>query len=323
MEQRTIGGSAAKVPPIILGGNVFGWGVDESTSGTLLDAAVGQGLNCIDTADIYSYWASGNHGGESEAIIGRWLTRRGRRDDVIIHTKGGAPGAPGEFSNARLTADYLTKAVEGSLRRLATDYIDLYYVHYDDRVTPPEETLAALQALVKQGKLRAIAASNYEPARLRAALEAGKSCGEDGYVGLQTHYNLYDRAGYEQDIEPICLEHGIGVMSYFSLASGFLTGKYRSAADLGKSAARGAGMASLLNPRGLRILAALDAVAERHDATPARIALAWLLSRPSLTAAIASATSLAQLDDLVAATHITLDAAALALLETGSAPEAA
>ena len=322
MDQRTIGRAGAKVPPIILGGNVFGWGADEATSFRLLDAAVEQGLYCIDTADVYAFWVAGNQGGESETIIGRWLTRRGRRDDVVIHTKGGAPGAPGEFSGAKLTADYLNKAVDGSLRRLATDHVDLYYVHYDDKVTPPEETIAALQALVTQGKVRAIGASNFEPPRLEESLAAGERSGADGYLCLQTHYNLYDRAGYERDLEPLCVEHGIGVMSYFSLASGFLSGKYRSEADLGKSAARGGEMKSFLNPRGLRILAALDAVAERYEATPAQVALAWLLARPSLTAAIASATSLQQLGDLVAATRITLDAAAVAELDASSASEA-
>jgi aryl-alcohol dehydrogenase-like predicted oxidoreductase len=220
MEQKRIGRTDLLVPPLIVGGNVFGWSVNEAASFMLLDAAVAHGLNGIDTADIYSYWAAGNRGGESETIIGKWLKRRGRRDDVIIHTKGGAPGAPGEFSGAKLTAGYLTKAVEASLRRLQTDYIDLYYVHYDDKVTPPEETLGVFQHLIEQGKVRAIGASNYEPARLRQALAAADAQGLPRFVCLQTLYNLYDRAGYEMELQSLCVEQGLGMMSYFSLASG-------------------------------------------------------------------------------------------------------
>lgn len=321
MQQKHIGRTSLTVPPLILGGNVFGWNVNEAASFTLLDAAVTHGLNCIDTADIYSYWTPGNLGGESETIIGQWLKRRGRRDDIIIHTKGGAPDAPGEFSGARLTASYLTKAVDASLRRLQTDYIDLYYVHYDDKVTPPEETLGAFQRLIEQGKIRAIGASNYEPDRLRQALAVADTQNLPRFACLQTLYNLYDRASYEAELEPLCAECGLGMMSYFSLASGFLTGKYRTEHDLTKSAARGEGVKHYLTPRGLHILDALDGVAQRHNTTPAQIALAWLMAHPSVTAPIASATSLDQLEDLAAATRIKLEQDDIAQLNAASAPK--
>ena len=322
MEQRKVGRSGIEVPPIILGGNVFGWSADQATSFTLLDTAMERGLTCIDTADIYSHWAPGNRGGESETIIGAWLKRRGRRDDVAIHTKGGAPDAPGDLANANLSAAYLTRAVDASLRRLGTEYIDLYYVHFDDKTTPPEETLGAFQRLIEAGKLRAIGASNYAPDRLRQALDTADQHGLPRYACLQTLYNLYERAPYEAELEALCTEKGLGVMSYFSLASGFLTGKYRSEADFAKSSARGGGMTKYLNPRGQRILAALDAVAKAQDATAAQVALAWLLARPSVTAAIASATSLAHLEELVAAARLHLDGAAIERLDTASAEEA-
>jgi len=312
--------SGVDFSPIIFGGNVFGWGADEAASFALIDAALAKGINCIDTADVYSCWVPGNQGGESERIIGKWLQTRGRRDALSIHTKGGAPDAPGEFSNASLRADYLVKAVEGSLRRLQTDYIDLYYVHYDDKVTPPEETLEALHRLHQAGKIRAIGCSNFDPERLRQSLDAGKTLGIPTYGTFQTLYNLYDRMPYEAELEPLCREYGIAVTSYFSLASGFLTGKYRSEADLGKSAARGEGMRDYLNPKGLRILGALDDVAARHDATPAQIALAWLIAHPYIAAPITSATTLAQLDDLLKCLEISLDAADMAKLNTASAP---
>lgn len=306
--------------PIVFGGNVFGWGADEVTSFALIDAALERGVHCIDTADIYSYWAPGNRGGESEAMIGKWLQRGGQRDRIAIHTKGGAPDAPGEFANAKLTADYLTRAVDASLQRLQTDYIDLYYVHYDDALTPPEETLKALEHLHREGKIRAIGASNFEPERLRSSLEAGKALGIPSYGVFQTLYNLYDRVPYEDALESLCQEFDVAVTSYFSLASGFLSGKYRSEADLAKSASRGSAVQRYLDPRGLRILAALDAVADRYRATPAQIALAWLIAHPSIAAPITSATSLAQLDDLLQCLDIRLDAAALTQLDTASAP---
>ncbi|WP_394790850.1 aldo/keto reductase [Rhodoferax sp.] len=321
MDSRRIGNTGIEIPPVIVGGNVFGWGVDETTSFTLLDAAVERGLHCIDTADIYAYWAPGNRGGESEAIIGKWLKQRGRRDEVVVHTKGGAPGAPGEFANANLTGAYLTKAVDASLKRLQTDYIDLYYVHYDDKLTPPEETLGAFQRLITQGKIRAIGLSNYAPGRLRQTLDAQNRGELPHYACLQTLYNLYDRADFEAEREAICVGGGLGVMPYFSLASGFLTGKYRSTADLGKSQTRSHAVTPYLNPRGLRILDALDAVAARHTATAAQTALAWLLARPSVTAPISSVTNLAQLDDLVAATQLQLNAADLAQLNAASAAD--
>ncbi|MCK0198201.1 aldo/keto reductase [Ancylobacter sp. 6x-1] len=307
------------LPPLILGANVFGWGADEATSFALLDAAVEQGLNAIDTADIYSYWAPGNHGGESETIIGRWLKRRGRRDDVIIHTKGGAPGAPDAFADAKADASYLPKAVDASLRRLGIETIDLYYVHYDDKVTPPEETLAVFDTLIRAGKIRAIGASNYAPDRLAASLDASDANRLPRFACLQTGYNLYDRAGYEAELEPLCADRGLGVMSYYGLAKGFLTGKYRSGADLGKSAARGGAIESYLTPRGFRILGALDRVAEETGSNPTQVALAWLIARPSITAPIASATSLTQLADLPAACRLRLDGEAIAQLDAASA----
>lgn len=307
-------------PKVILGGNVFGWSLDEKASSEILDAAVEGGLNCFDTADVYSHWASGNKGGESETIIGNWLKRNGKRRDVLIHTKGGAPGAPGEFANAKLTAAYLTKAVEGSLRRLQTDYIDLYYVHYDDKVTPPEETLTCFQGLMKQGKIKAIAASNYSPERLTEALDVSASKGLPAFSALQTLYNLYEREPFESTLQSLCEKRNVKVFTYFSLAHGFLSGKYRSEADLSKSAARGGGIAKYLNPRGMRILDALENVSKAHGATSAQVALAWLLTRHAIGAAVASATNLGQLQDLVTATKLQLDASELTALDRASEP---
>lgn len=306
MQKRSLGSSEVLVPPFVFGGNVFGWGVDEQQAFKLLDLLLEKGVDTIDTADIYSYWAGGS-GGESETIIGKWMRARGNREQVIIHTKGGAPDAPGEFAHADLSAAYLTKAVEGSLRRLGTDYIDLYYVHFDDNKTPPEETLGAFQKLIEQGKIRAIGASNYGPERLRQALAVADENNLPRYACLQTHYNLYERSEYETELEELCLSEGLGVLSYYSLASGFLSGKYRSEADLDKSAARGSSAAQYLNPRGLRILNALDEVADKYGATQAQIALAWIMARPGFTAAIASSTKMEQLNELLQATEIDLD----------------
>ena len=312
--------SLAKLPAIVLGGNVFGWNLDEKSSHALLDASVAGGLNAVDTADVYSHWKPGNKGGESETIIGTWLKGRGRRDDVFIHTKGGAPGALGELANANLTSAYLTKAVEASLRRLQTDYIDLYYVHYDDKVTPPEETLGCFQCLMQAGKIREIAASNYDPARLTQSLDTAQVKGLPAFSALQTLYNLYDRAPFERELQGLCVKRGLKVLPYFSLARGFLSGKYRSKDDLGKSAARGGGVVDYLNPRGMRILDALADVARARNATSAQVALAWLKAKPAVAAPIASATSKSQLDDLIAAAALRLNAAEIAKLDAASVP---
>ncbi|MFL6278286.1 MAG: aldo/keto reductase [Blastocatellia bacterium] len=315
MEKRQLGKSGLQVAPLTFGGNVFGWTADEPTSFRLLDAFVAAGFNFIDTADIYSRWKPGNQGGESETIIGKWLRQRGNRDRVIIATKVGLDMGDGKKG---LSASYIQRAADDSLARLQTDYIDLYQSHTDDTETPLEETLGAFAQLIEQGKVRAIGASNYSGKRLAEALEVSRKHGYPRYESLQPNYNLYDRAEYEADMEPVCLEHGVGVISYYSLASGFLTGKYRSEADLAKSP-RGKGVQAYLNERGFRILRALDEVAGAYHSTPAQVALAWLIARPSITAPIASATSLEQLDDLIAAAHLQLDQPAIEKLNQASA----
>jgi len=312
---RRLGRSDLMVPPLCLGGNVFGWTADEPTSFGLLDALLDAGLNFVDTADVYSAWAPGNTGGESETIIARWQKSRGARDKVVIATKVGWAAAP---DGRHLSGPAIRAAVEASLRRLQTDYIDLYQSHRDDPDTPLEETLQAHAELIREGKVRAIGASNYGAARLRQTLDVSARLGLPRYESLQPEYNLYDRAGYETALEPVCVEQGLGVIPYYGLASGFLTGKYRSESDFGRSA-RGQRMGKYLNERGLRILAALDEVAAELNATPAQVALAWLMARPSLTAPIASATSTAQLQDLIAATRLRLDAA-IERLDQASAP---
>jgi len=313
---RALGRSGLEVSSIMFGGNVFGWTADEATSFTLLDAFVSSGGNFIDTADAYAKWAPGNRGGESETILGNWLKRRGNRRKVVVATKVGSEMGPNQKG---LSRTYILRAVDASLRRLQTDYIDLYQSHIDDAETPLEETLEAYAGLITQGKVRAIGASNYSAARLSQALQASKERGYPAYQCLQPLYNLCDRAGYEAELEPLCLAEGLGVIPYSSLASGFLTGKYRSEADVSKSA-RGQGIArKYLNDRGFRILQALDTVAAQHGSTPARVALAWLLARPSVTAPIASATTLDQLSDLVEATSLVLDRASIALLDQASA----
>ncbi len=314
MQRRTLGRSGLSIAPIVFGGNVFGWGADEKTSFTLLDAFVDAGFNAIDTADVYSHWVAGNKGGESETIIGRWLKARGRRDDVLIFPKAGGDMGSG----ASLKADYIMRAAEDSLRRLQTGHIDLYQTHFDDTSTPVEETLQAYAKLVSQGKVRVLGASNVSPERLRESLAASKSLGISRYETLQPHYNLYERAGYERDYEGLCEQEQLGVIPYYALARGFLSGKYRSEQDSSKSKSRGDGMAKFLNPRGLRILDALDAVAARHDATPAQIALAWLLARPSIAAPIVSATNLTQLADLLKCPDIALSAADVTALNAAS-----
>jgi aryl-alcohol dehydrogenase-like predicted oxidoreductase len=315
MKRRKLGDSGLEVAPLAFGGNVFGWTVDEPTAFQLLDAFVSDGFNLIDTADIYARWVPGNQGGESETIIGNWLERSGNRDKVVIATKVGMEMGPGMKG---LSRPYILRAVEDSLRRLKTDYIDLYQSHEDDKETPLEETLSAFAQLIKQGKVRAIGASNYPAERLSQALAVSERTGLPRYESLQPLYNLYDRADYEQHLEPICVEKGLGVINYYALASGFLTGKYRSEADLGKSA-RGKDIKKYLNDRGFRILKALNQVAKQHNSNPTRVALAWLIERSSITAPIASATSVEQLDDLIEATRLQLDQSAIELLNQASA----
>jgi aryl-alcohol dehydrogenase-like predicted oxidoreductase len=315
MQLRTLGRSDLRVTPLCLGGNVFGWTADEAASFAVLDALVGAGLNFIDTAESYSRWVPGHRGGESEAILGNWLKRGAKRNDVVIATKVGLEMAP---DRKGLSAAHIARSVEGSLRRLQTDYIDLYFSHWDDASVPMEETLGAYQKLIAQGKVRAIGASNFTAARTAEALEVSRKNDLPRYEVLQPHYNLYVRSDYESALEPLCLEQQIGVVSYFALASGFLSGKYRTPADVTKSA-RGKGIVEqFLNERGLRILAALDDVGRRHRASAASVALAWQIARPSITAPIASATTVNQLSELVAATQLTLDPGAIEQLNTAS-----
>lgn len=318
MNKRKLGNSGLEISPLALGGNVFGWTADEPTSFALLDAFVAAGFSLVDTADVYSVWVPGHAGGESEAVIGKWLKRSGKRQDVVIATKAGMEMAPDKKGLSRA---HIQRSVEDSLKRLETDYIDLYQSHIDDETTPFDETLETYARLIEQGKVRAIGASNYKAERLAEALLVSEQHRYPSYETLQPLYNLYDRADYETNLEPLCVEKGLGVISYFSLASGFLTGKYRSEDDLSKSP-RGRRTKQYLNERGFRILEALDQTAHQLDSTPARVALAWLIARPSITAPIASATSLAQLDDLIEATRLELDASSIALLNEASAPGA-
>jgi aryl-alcohol dehydrogenase-like predicted oxidoreductase len=315
MRKRIAGHTNLEIPVIMLGGNVFGWTVSEADSFGLLDKAFDAGLNFIDTADVYSRWASGHTGGESETIIGKWFTRTGKRDRVVIATKVGMDMGDGKVG---LKPAYIQQAVEDSLLRLQTDRIDLYQSHKDDDSTPLEDTLGAYARLIEQGKVRYIGASNYTGARLRQALEISKANNLPAYRTLQPHYNLVERQGYESDLAPVVAEYGIGVIPYYSLASGFLSGKYRSEADLaGKARGRGAGK-YLNDPRGQAVLDALRDVAQEYKSTPAAVALAWLIAQPGITAPIASATNSAQLDALIAATNLTLDAASLRKLSDAS-----
>jgi len=315
MKKRKLGNSGLEVSPLSFGGNVFGWTVDEPTSFKLLDAFVASGFNLIDTADVYSRWVPSNNGGESETIIGNWLKRSGSRERVIIATKVGMDMGPNKKG---LSKGHIVRSVEESLKRLQTDYIDLYQSHTEDPETPLEETLEAFAQLISQGKIRAIGASNYTAERLSQALQISKQRGYPRYQSLQPLYNLYDRADYETKLEPLCREKGLGVISYFSLASGFLTGKYRSETDLTKSA-RGKFVKKYLNDRGCRILKALDQVAKQHNSNAASVSLAWLIARPSITAPIASATSLEQLNDLIKATELNLNHYQIELLNEASA----
>ncbi|HVS91641.1 MAG TPA: aldo/keto reductase [Mucilaginibacter sp.] len=314
MEKRKLGASGIGVKPFCFGGNVFGWTVDEKTSFELLDAYTGNGFDFVDTADVYSKWAPGNKGGESETIIGNWVKRTGKRDKLIIATKVGKPMGPDEKG---LSKKYIMQAVDASLKRLQTDYIDLYQSHDDDKDTPLTETMEAFTELIKQGKVRAVGASNYSASRLSEALDISRQNGLAAYQCIQPEYNLYARQEYETGIEPVCIENNIGVITYYSLAAGFLTGKYRSEKDFGKSS-RGQSMQRYLNDRGLRILTALDEVAKQYDAVPATIALAWLMARVGITAPIASATSIGQLKETLRAATIRLSEEAIDLLNAAS-----
>ena len=315
MIRRELGRSGLQVSPLCLGGNVFGWTADEATSFSLLDAWVDAGMNFIDTADVYSRWVPGHSGGESETIIGKWLKQSGKRDRVVLATKVGKDMGDGKVGLAK---GYIRSAVESSLKRLQTDVIDLYQSHDDDAATPLAETLGAYADLTREGKVRAIGASNFTAARLTEALNVSRTLGLPRYESLQPLYNLVERAAFEDELEAVCMQHGVGVINFYALASGFLSGKYRSEADLGKSP-RGQGVKKYLNERGLRVLAALDTVALRCNATPAQVALAWQIARPSITAPIASATSLEQLAGLVAAAQLKLDADALRQIDLASA----
>lgn len=296
MNHRPLGRSSLQTAPLAFGGNVFGWSADEARSFDLLDAFVDSGFNLIDTADAYSAWVPGNEGGESETIIGKWLKRSGKRDKVLIATKVAKWNRhPG------LSPVNICEAVDDSLRRLQVDCIDLYQAHEDDPRVPLEETLRAFDDLVKAGKVRAIGASNYDANRFEDALRTSDQHGLARYETMQPEYNLMDRKGFENGLQPLCVREGVGVISYYSLASGFLSGKYRSKADLAKSRARGGAVEKYLDQRGHRVLGALDAVAEAHDATPAQVALAWLVAQPAVSAAIVSATTVEQWNELARA----------------------
>jgi aryl-alcohol dehydrogenase-like predicted oxidoreductase len=316
MQMRKLGRTDLSVAPLVLGGNVFGWTADKKASFAVLDAFAGAGLNAIDTADAYSTWVPGNEGGESETIIGEWMKARGNRSRVIVITKVGSPMGKGKEG---LKARYIEEAAEASLRRLQTDAIDLYLAHWPDMATPLEETLGAFQRLIEKGKIRWCGGSNLTVALLEGALAAAKARGGPRYEVLQPEYNLADRQGFEFGLAELCEREQIGVITYFSLAKGFLSGKYRSEADLAQSA-RGGGVKPYLNPRGFRILDALDKVAAQHKAKPAEVALAWAMARPGVTAPIASATSVEQVASLVRATELVLIPADMAALDKASAP---
>jgi aryl-alcohol dehydrogenase-like predicted oxidoreductase len=317
MEMRKLGRSGLEIAPLMFGGNVLGWTADEAMSFKLLDGFVGGGLNAIDTADVYSRWVPGHDGGESETIIGKWIAKSGKRDHIVLATKVGMDMGSGRtgLSKVRIRA-----AVEASLSRLQTDHIELCQSHIDDAATPLEETLSAYAELIAAGKLRAIGASNHSAPRLAEALALSRSQGLPRYETLQPLYNLVDRWPFETELEALCLRENVGVINFYGLASGFLTGKYRSAADLAKST-RGGRVKDYLTPRGLRILAALDQVAEALDATPAQVALAWQMARPAIVAPIASATSVAQFEELAKAAHLTLSPQAIAALDAASAAD--
>jgi len=313
MEKRILGKSDLSIAPVVFGGNVFGWTIDEQKSFEILDHFVESGFNFIDTADVYSRWKPGNEGGESEKIIGNWLQKHNKRQDVIIATKVGSDMGSGKS----LKKDYIINEVEHSLTRLKTDYIDLYFSHFDDEATPVEETLGAYETLIKEGKVRWIGASNFSADRLKESLIFSNEHNLPRYEVYQPGYNLFDREEFEQEHEKICLEHGLGVITYYSLASGFLTGKYRSEDDLKKSQ-RGGGVKKYLNERGFRILDALDKVAEKHNVELASVALAWLINHPSITAPIASVTDLSQLKSFTEAANLKLSPEDISLLDKAS-----
>jgi aryl-alcohol dehydrogenase-like predicted oxidoreductase len=314
MEKRALGKSGISIAPMILGSNVFGWTIDEKTSFEVLDAYVDSGLECIDTADVYSRWAHDGVGGQSETIIGNWLKKSGKRDKVIIATKVGKPMGEGKTG---LSQKYIMKAVEDSLERLQTDYIDLYQSHEDDKSTPLSETLETFTELIKQGKVRAIGASNYSGDRLAQAIEISNTSNMAAYQTMQPEYNLYDRKDFETGLQKVCKTYDLGVIPYYSLAAGFLTGKYRSEDDLKKSV-RGQGVKKYLDKRGMAILKALDEVAATYNTTQASVALAWLIAQPTITAPIASATSVEQLKSIVNATQLNFDKQTLDLLNKAS-----
>ncbi|MGJ5208050.1 aldo/keto reductase [Bradyrhizobium sp. HKCCYLR20261] len=316
MKMRPLGRSGLNVPPLCFGCNVFGWTVDEAASFRLLDKVLESGLTFLDTADVYSRWVPGHTGGESETIIGKWMKQRGNRAHVILATKVGMDMGDGKVG---LKADYIARAVEDSLRRLQTEFIDLYQSHKDDESTPQEETLAAYDRLIKAGKVRVIGASNFSAERLQAALDVAKANNLPRYESLQPDYSLAERSVYEGALQRVCEQNEVGVITFFSLAAGFLTGKYRSDADFGKSPRGQRGIPKYMNERGMRILAALDAVAAETGAQQASVALAWLLAKPSVTAPIASATKPEHVDTLVAATQLTLTADQVARLDAASA----
>ncbi len=313
MEKKILGKTDLNIAPIVFGGNVFGWTVDEQKSFKLIDRFIESGFNFIDTADVYSRWIPGNNGGESETIIGNWLKQHNKRHDVIIATKVGSDMGGGKS----LKKDFIINEVEHSLSRLQTDYVDLYFSHFDDESTPVEETLSAYETLIKEGKVRWIGASNFSPERLKESLRCSADKNLPQYQVYQPGYNLYDRAEYEQDYEAICTEHDLGVITYFSLASGFLTGKYRGEDDLNKSK-RGGGVKKFLNDRGFKILKALDEVAAIHKTEPATIALAWLINRPSVTAPIASITDLSQMKPFFDAANLKLTTDEISILNKAS-----
>jgi aryl-alcohol dehydrogenase-like predicted oxidoreductase len=316
MQFRPLGRSGLQVSPLAFGGNVFGWTVDETLSFRLLDAWLDAGFNFVDTADVYSSWVPGHSGGESETIIGKWLRQTGKRNRVVLATKVGKPMGEGKKG---LSPAYIREAVDASLKRLKTDHIDLYQSHDDDPETPLAETAEAFAALIKAGKVRAIGASNFTAPRLAEALDVAEKQGLPRYESLQPLYNLYDRAVFEKELEPLCVDRGVGVINFYALAAGFLTGKYRSEADAAKSARGADTTKKYLNPRGLRILDALDKAAKATGATQGQIALAWQIARPSVTAPIASATSVKQLDELIAAANLQLAPEIIAMLDTASA----
>jgi aryl-alcohol dehydrogenase-like predicted oxidoreductase len=314
MEKRQLGNSGLETAPLAFGGNVFGWTIDEKTSFELLDVFTGAGFNFIDTADSYSRWKSGNQGGESETIIGNWMKQRNNRNKIIVATKVGSD--MGENKKG-LSKNYIFQAIEQSLKRLQTDYIDVYQSHYDDLSTPVAETIDAYAELLRQGKIRTFGASNFSIERLTESLLYSEQHGLPRYQTYQPEYNLYEREGFEKEYQAICIEHGIGVITYSSLASGFLSGKYRSENDLAKSA-RGRGIKKYLNNRGHLILDALDEVAFYYETTPAAISLAWLMTQPAIVAPIASATTTEQLNELINGAHLQLDQDTIDLLNKAS-----